>query len=80
MPSSRRRPLSLLNKPPGEGCAPVDVARGPPAEDLVEVLRGEAMARPNRPSVFARERFASADVADKITRQLTADLERLRKK
>ena len=41
---------------------------------------GDVMWSTTQESNGAKFRGASADVADKITRQLTADLERLRKK
>ena len=41
---------------------------------------GDVMWSTTQESNGAKFRGASADVADKVTRQLTADLERLRKK
>jgi len=41
---------------------------------------GDVMWSTTQESNGAKFRGASADVADKITRQLTADLERVRKK
>ena len=41
---------------------------------------GDVMWSTTQESIGAKFRGASADVADKITKQLTADMERLRKK